>query len=124
MCRNAKLYPTALVCVCFYTTVADICEVILEGATTVLEIIRRTGFASGCGKYCPTMAARILRANGYETPEDQYGFHYPQGTMAVRDLPAEIAKDYPYNHVDQEREKYYQEDIMEDVNFWWPKEGK
>lgn len=119
MCRNAKLYPTALVCMCFKITVAETCEAILEGYDTVMKLVKRLGMMSGCAKYCATVSAKLLVKNGYDPGEVKYDKFYTDAFMAVRDIPEELYKDYPLFPLAEEKKYFYAEETLHDPANWF-----
>lgn len=59
------------VCLCNGVTEKDIQQAIAQGASSVEEVMRRTGAGTGCGTCCATIAAMVEAA--VEAPRPRMG---------------------------------------------------
>lgn len=124
MCLKARIYPIMPICICNLTTAQEVCEAILQGYTTVESLIKRLGIATGCAKYCTTLSARILAANGYERKPMKDNKFYLDSFVAVQDIPEEVAKRYPQYDFEMEKTKWFREELFEDYHIWYEDGGK
>jgi Fe-S-cluster-containing hydrogenase component 2 len=98
LCRQARLAPEAIVCVCTGTTAAEIAAAVLAGVHEPEELTLATGVRSKCGMWCLTPTMRLLAAHGVDVVRPYNDRRlYPDGCtdVAIWNIPDEVADKYP-----------------------------